>query len=150
MRVQVLGAVAVAIFFGMLACGKPTDEAPEEPTIRTDRDGIDGGFQFTPAYVGTSRQEALMIENLGRKELVISSVDKTGDDAFVLEAPQNLTVPPRGHTFFRFFFTPKEARTYSGAIVIHSNAVNEPQKTVAYTGIGVAPPQADGGTDGGP
>lgn len=114
--------------------------------MKVDRDALGFGCEFNSGvYVGgPARQESLYLENVGRKELIISTVEKTGDTEFSMELPTELSVKPLGHTFIRFFFLPDEAKTYAGAITIKSNAANEPQKTIVLNGCGIAR-EADGG-----
>lgn len=133
----------VSIFIGLLACGK--SDAPEGPQLVLDRSALQFGQEFGNAvFVGTSKEENLMIQNPGTAPLTVQSVDAQLPPEFVMQLPEKMTVEPRGRTFIRFFFTPSEAKRYTGSIVIHSDAANEPTKTVELSGVGVAP-MADGG-----
>ncbi|MGA9520020.1 MAG: hypothetical protein WBV82_01070 [Myxococcaceae bacterium] len=128
------------IIVGLMACGKPADEAPNEPTLRVDRNAVDFGREFgTAVWIGTTPQESLLVENLGLQPLVIESVDQAGDSAFKYELPEKREIEPLGHTFVRVTFTPTEAKEYTGSLTIVSNAANEPQKTVQLSGKGVKP-----------
>ena len=137
MRVRVLLTV---IFVGLLACGKAEEEHPQAPTIVLDRDSLGFGQEFgSGVYIGTSKQESLMVQNKGLQTLVISHVDfgGPGASAFTMELPQKLEVEPLGHLFIRFFFTPLEETIYTATATIVSNAENEPQKSVTISGRGV-------------
>lgn len=148
-RVSVL--MGAFIFVALLACGKAPDgqqpgNHPNEPTIVTDRPELQFGLEFDQGvWIGTSKQESLLIENDGLEPLEISNVTKTGDSEFTMELPTDLTVPPLGHTFIRFFFAPKEEKGYSATVTISSNAANEPEKVIQLSGRGVSPDAADGG-----
>lgn len=110
-----------------------------------DRSALQFGQEFGNAvFVGTSKEENLMVQNPGTEPLVLESVDPQLPPEFVMQLPEKLTVEPRGRTFIRFFFTPTDAQRYRGSIIIHSNAANEPHKTVELSGVGVSP-SADGG-----
>lgn len=138
MRVRVLAASAAVIFVALLACGK--DDRPAGPTLVLDRDSLGFGQEFdTGVYVGTSKQESLMIQNQGREDLVISGVDFAGDSAFAMELSDKMTVPAGERTFIRFTFTPPAAQMYAATATIHSNAINAPDKVVELTGRGVDP-----------
>lgn len=146
MQVRVSVLTSVATLVALVACGKPAEDHPNEPTIITDRDSLGFGQEFNSGvYIGTSKQESLLIQNDGLQPLTIERIDKTGDSEFSMELPPELKVPGLGHTFVRFFFTPKEEKTYHGTITIVSDAKNQPQKVIQLSGRGVKPGSADGG-----
>lgn len=133
-----------AIFVGLLACGK-AEEHPEKPTLQLDRDSLGFGQEFgSGVYIGTSKQESLLVQNKGLETLVISSVALTGDSAFTMELPESMEVQPLDHTFIRFFFAPLEEKQYTASVTITSNSAVDPQKTLQITGRGV-PFGSDGG-----
>ena len=137
---RVRSVIAGLIIFGLAACGKASDEHPDQPTLRADRNAVDFGKGFgTAVWIGTAPQESLLIENLGLKPLMIERVEKSGDTAFSIDLPPKLEVAPLDHTFIRITFTPTEEKDYSGAVTIYSNAENEPQKTITLSGTGVKP-----------
>ena len=137
---RVRSVIAGFIIVGLMACGKPADEHPNEPTLRVDRNAVDFGREFnTAVWIGTAPQESLLLENQGLQPLVIESVKQSGDSAFKYELPEKLEIAPLGHSFIRVTFTPTEAKDYAGSLLIVSNAANEPQKTIQLAGKGVKP-----------
>jgi hypothetical protein len=115
-------------------------EHPDEPTLSLDREALQFGGEFGQgAYVGTSVQQSLLLQNKGLNKLVIERVEQAGAPVFTLEMPPSLEVEPLGHTFLRVFFAPTDNVAYEGSLTIHSNAVNAPVKTIALTGTGIAP-----------
>jgi hypothetical protein len=116
-----------------LACEDPI---PQKPNIRLDPERID----FDLRYIGTQPQASVAINNDGIEDLVISSVDKTGDAAFTLDGPLDTTIKGRGSTFLRVIFRPTEAKTYAGSLTVRTNAENGGEKTVELAGRGAAAP----------
>lgn len=145
MRIRVSILTASAIFVALVACGKPAEEHPNAPTLATDREALQFGQEYDEGvYIGTSKQDSLLIENDGLQPLVIDHIEKGGDPEFSMEPPSDNTIPGLGHTFVRVFFAPKEEKTYHGTLTIVSNAANAPSKLIELSGVGVKP-----GTDGG-
>src|SRR5262245_16409560 len=103
-----LGMVA-SLFLALGCTGR--DSMPQKPQLFVDRDTIGFGTEFGNAtYVGTSPQESLLIKNMGLDNLVISSVDKSGDAVFTLEGPLSNELKGKESTFIRVFFTPTTAK----------------------------------------
>jgi hypothetical protein len=135
---RVRSVIAGVIILGLMACGKPAEEHPDEPTLRVDRNAVDFGREFgTAVWVESAPQESLLLENVGLQPLVIERVEKSGDAAFSIELPQDLEIEPLGHAFIRVTFNPEEEREYTGALTIFSNAENEPSKVIQLYGKGV-------------
>lgn len=103
-----------------------------------------GGDFGNGVYIGTSKQESLIIQNQGLEPLEIQEITRVSDPEFTLHLPEGVAgsfiIEPRGHAFLTVYFEPKEAKTYSGLITIRSNAVNAPEKVVELSGQGVTPP----------
>jgi hypothetical protein len=142
--------IVACIFVALVSCGKQ-ETLPEKPQLRTDRDSIGFGQEFgTGTYIGTAPQESLLLENQGIQTLTISAVTPQMDPEFKVEGPVDasgkttLDIPGRGRAFLRVIFTPKIEKTYSGSIIIKSNAENTPEKVITVSGRGLKPP-ADGG-----
>lgn len=133
----------LVIFVALLGCGNP-DEAPEGPLLSLDREAMTFGGDFGNAvYVGTSKQESLILQNRGKTPLEIQEVTRTSDPEFTLHLPEGVagafTIPPRSHAFLTVFFAPREAKSYSGRITIRSNSTDGAEKVVQLSGTGVAP-----------
>ena len=143
MVLRILPSLTALILVALSGCGK--DDRPQEPTLAVDREAMQFGGEFGEAvYIGTSKQESLLIENRGLEPLVLSEVLLNADGVFTLVMPDNQTsnVELKGgeHTFLTVYFAPLEAQTYAGTISIRSNAVNAADKIVQLSGTGVPAP----------
>lgn len=138
-------ALLVAIFVGLCGCGKGGADLPASPQLKTDRDSLAFGQETgNGTYVGTSIPNSLQIENQGQDDLVIQSVDLSGDSAFTMQGPDVKTVPSGTSALVTVYFAPDSAGQFTGTLTITSNAQNAPTKEVALSGLGIDPP--DGGT----
>ena len=134
-------ALVFSILHGLAACDKTT--IPLNPQLKTNRDSVGfGSEQGFGVFIGASAQDSLDIQNSGTNDLVISSVNLTGDNVFTYQGPQPMTVQGLKHSAVTFYFRPTASRRYSGTFTITSNAENFPTKTIALNGTGVNP---DGG-----
>lgn len=134
----------MAIFIGLAGCGKGGADLPQAATLQTDRDSLGFGQENgSGTYVGTTGRNSLQIENQGLDDLVIQSVDLSGDDAFSMEGPDVTTVISGTSALVTLYFTPSHAGTFTGKLTITSNDAHSP-KEVTLSGLGIDPP--DGGT----
>src|SRR5258708_7188611 len=124
--------------------GCATSDPPTNPQIVVNRDtvgfGSDSGFG---AYIGTSRQDSIEIQNGGINDLVVTSLLLEGDSAFTYATSAgSLPITIRGlqHVAVSFYFAPTAARAYSGTFTIASNATNAPSKVITLRGQGLTPP----------
>ena len=103
-----------------------------------------GGEFGEAVYIGTSKQESLLIENRGLEKLVISEVVLTAPSVFTMQMPDNQTTNVEllagEHTFVSVYFAPVEAQKYLGSLTVRSNAANEPEKIIQLSGTGVPAP----------
>ncbi len=103
-----------------------------------------GGEFGEAVYIGTSKQESLLIENRGLQTLVLSEVQLSAPSVFVMQMPDNQTTNVEllagEHTFVSVYFAPTEAQQYVGTLTIRSNATNEPEKVITLSGTGVPAP----------
>jgi hypothetical protein len=132
----------IALVFAAAAGCDRAPSIPQEPQIKTDRDSMGFGLEFNSGtYIGTSPTNSLLIENMGSKDLVISGVDLTNDDGvFSVPVLSATTVKYGKSSVLQEIFTPTQARDYSGQLIIHTNASNEPNKTIVLSGKGLVPP----------
>lgn len=131
----------LAIFVGLVGCGKGAGDSPVTPQLKTDRDSLGFGQENgSGTYVGTSVANSVQIQNLGQDDLVIQSAELSGDSAFTMVGPDVTTVPWQTSALITVYFAPPAAGSYSATLTIKSNAENAPTKTIAITGLGVSPP----------
>lgn len=143
--------VAIA-WFGIIVasvgCGK--ESLPQKPQLKVDRDSLGFGLEFgSGVYIGTQKTDSVQITNGGLEDLTISSAAYTGDGVFTVEGPLKTTLKGKETTFIRVIFAPTAEKTYSGSILIASNAEENattkstPMKTIGLSGRGF--PAPDGG-----
>ena len=140
----VVGSLIIASGSG---CGKEESDDPcqresplDRPQLCLDRESLGFGLEFDQGtYVGTRPQESLIVRNNGLQDLVIESVEQSGDSAFTLDGPTSDVVKGKERAFLRVIFAPTEAREYEGSITVRSNAENAPEKVIALSGLGVDP-----------
>jgi len=93
-------------------------------------------LEFENTKVGQSSQLDWTITNVGNATLTVSSL--TVPSGFSTDysnwSPKNLAAG-ESHTF-KIYFNPTEAKTYSGKLVLKSNAVNTPEASFTIGGIG--------------
>lgn len=99
-------------------------------------------LQFDDRYVGTSQPLSLQLRNSGQHVLTITSVEKTGDNAFTLTtpAPSTKEVAYDKTAFVQVIFAPTGAQEFTGSLHIVSDAKNTPDVTITLKGKGVAAP----------
>ncbi len=134
----------LVIFVALLGCGKQ-EELPEGPQLSLDREAMTFGGDFGNAvYIGTSKQESLILQNKGSEPLEIQEVMRASDPEFTLHLPEGVagafTIAPRQHAFIRVIFEPKEAKEYTGLLTIRSNSTDGAEKVVQLSGRGVPAP----------
>lgn len=148
----------------LFTCG--TEPTFNEPFILTDRSALAFQTDFASGtYIGTSAQDHISVTNRGEKDLVISDVTRSGDDAFKFKLQDQkdtdppssvlpITVKPKQSTFIEFNFTPTQVQRYHGQVNIKSNATNAADLPIALSGCGLrkldggAIDQPDGGCTG--
>lgn len=134
-------ALLMAIFIGLAGCGKGAPDLPVAPQLITDRDSLGFGQENgSGTYVGTSAANSIQLLNQGQDDLVIQSVDLSGDSAFTMEGPDVDTVISGTSALVTVYFTPPSADTFSATLTITSNAENAPTKEIEITGLGIDPP----------
>jgi hypothetical protein len=134
-------ALLIAIFIGLAGCGKGAPDLPAAPQLITDRQSLGFGQENgSGTYVGTSASNSIQLINQGMDDLVIQSVDLSGDDAFTMEGPDVDTVISGTSALVTIYFTPPSADTFTATLTITSNAENAPTKEVTITGLGIDPP----------
>lgn len=93
-------------------------------------------LEFENTKVGQSSQLDWTITNVGNAQLDVSSLTVPAGFStdFSNWSPKSLAAG-ESHTF-KIFFTPTEAKTYSGKMVLKSNATNTPEASFTIGGIG--------------
>jgi hypothetical protein len=129
----------------LAGCGDDGVELEKGPFLKVDRLRMEFDTEFgSGTYVGATGFNSLYIENGGDAPLEITKITKSGSGAFTLRLPEDVTLPYRleslKRTFVEVRFTPPEAKTYEGKLVIESNAGNAPMQEVALAGRGIPPP----------
>jgi hypothetical protein len=161
MKRLVVAALMVAILLALACTGKPgkaceADVLLDQAQLCPDRASLGFGLEFrTGTFIGSAPVDAISIKNGGVADLNISSVTITGDTAFTYSPSWQVvsvqgagslpstTVTGNKAVFVQVEFKPTQARAYSGAITVVSNAENTPSVTFAISGCGVP---ADGGS----
>jgi len=131
-----------------------TPQCFEQPQICPGK----GGFPFCERPVGQTFRDSLEIQNVGEKDLVITSIIARGNEGCAFVDPElrdpdagvPLTVKPQETVLFSFRFSPPAVGRYNALLEIKSNAENYPVLKVPLCGLGVAPdagvnPVDDGG-----
>jgi hypothetical protein len=133
-------ALLFAIFIGLAGCGKGAPDLPQAAQLLTDRDSLGFGQENgSGTYVGTSTANSLQLENQGLDDLVINSVDLSGDPSFTVTGPDVTTVVSGTSALVTVYFTPDHAGTFEGTLTITSNDAKSP-KVVALSGLALDPP----------
>lgn len=136
----------------LAACGAPAmvcdkDNLLDAAQACPDRSSIGFAQEFgSGTIIGTSVQNSVSVRNGGVADLNISSVTFTGDGAFTMHtSPESLpaAIKVNQALLITVYFSPDEAKAYTGSIVVASDAANEPSLTIGVSGCGVP---ADGGT----
>lgn len=135
-----LAAVVLAV-----GLGAGCDQYPQKPQIRVPI-SPDNPFDFTPTFVGTSKQATIAITNKGLDDLVLSSVTLTGASCFRKYAPTDgttnptlMTIPANKTSYFALLFAPTTAGAFTGNVNIQSNAENLPALDVPVSGTAENP-----------
>jgi streptogramin lyase len=97
---------------------------------------------FGRVAVGTPHTLALAIHNSGSDALLITSLAPSG--AFSVAPPAPLTIAVGATTSLQVTFSPDSPTTFSGSLVVRSNAANTPVATIQLSGTG----DLDGDGDG--
>lgn len=130
-------------------CGGEGDdfELEKGPFLFIDRESLGFDAEFgSGVYVGATGFNTLYIENRGDQPLEVTKVTKSGDSAFTIRVPQELsegktvTVESRKVTFVEVQFKPSQAKEYTGKLTIETNAGNGGVKEIGLSGRGVPPP----------
>jgi hypothetical protein len=132
-------SLAAAVLAVGLGAGCP-EEFPQKPQIRVPTTP-DNPFDFTPTFVGQSKQATIAITNKGLDDLVLTSLTLTGDSVFRKFAPTDgttnptlMTVPANKSSYFSLLFNPTVAGTFTGSVNIQSNAENSPSLDIPVSG----------------
>jgi len=128
----------------LAGCGQE-QQIYDNPHLITDRDSLGFGLEYNSgAFVGTEVSDTLRIDNRGSQNLVISSVELTGDAVFRKDNVTSTTIAPLKYAFQVVYFKPtkvtsSEADDFKGQLVIHSNSETDPDKVITLRGRGVKP-----------
>ena len=112
--------------------GSSSSIAPQGPNLSVSTTKI----EFDNTGVGKTSQLDWTITNVGNAQLDVSSLTVPAGFStdFSNWSPKSLAAG-ESHTF-KIFFNPTEAKTYSGKLVLKSNAVNTPEASFTIGGIG--------------
>lgn len=124
-------------------------------TLCPDRASLGFAQEFNSGtFIGTKPADTISIRNGGVVNLEVASVEKSGDPAFTVTVGYDLpdggtgselpaSIRGNKYLYLQVIFAPTQAKAYSGAITVTSNANNAAVQTFALSGCGVP---ADGGT----
>jgi hypothetical protein len=113
---------------------KGSDEPRPLPFISIKPSDVD----FGEVLIGSGAGKNIYIKNEGETTLHIDSISYSGDDAFVVQAPTApLDIEPFEDRLMILEFYPVFYTTYTGTIIIHSNAPNEAVAYVNIQGVGI-------------
>ncbi len=93
------------------------------------------------AVASGNAEKTFTIQNTGTADLVISSIDVSGDNAgdFTVSATLPVTVPAAGSATFRVSFDPSAAGTRNATITVNNNDCDEAAYDFAIAGLGISP-----------
>lgn len=114
---------------------------PELPEISTPT-----GIDFGEVETNSSFEKQIEIKNVGKKDLVISSVSivNNSDNAYTLTSTGDATIKPNGSTTLSVKFSPTAIKFYtSSSIEINSNDPVKPKVTIQLAGKGKKPSSVD-------
>lgn len=109
-----------------------------EPLIEVDSEIV----TFDTVYVGNSEDKAIMISNIGEKNLVINSISILGanNNLFLISNVEfPLTIPAGEFADVTLRFEPITWGNFTAQLEINSNAYNEPKKIIDIEAIGDGP-----------
>lgn len=100
-------------------------------------------LQLGPAYVGASATGALSLRSAGTAHLELTSVTLEGDPSLRLEGPVAGRMAPGDLREVRVTFTPTDAGSFLGTLVVLSDAENDPELRLAVLATALAAEDCD-------
>lgn len=101
-----------------------------------------GSLPYDDTAIGTTAELNVAIINSGNAQLDIYSVSCPEGFSTSYDSWSNKWVKPNDQRYLRVYFNPTVAKSYSGDIVIKSNASNQSTLSFSVKGKGVSPAQA--------
>ena len=114
------------------------EQPPAGSVIALSSEAVD--FGIVP--VGSTATTTITVSNNGGADLVISSIDASGDGFAVDMTGTSMTLAASASTTFDVTFSPSAAGSASGSVTIESNAPSSPN-TITLAGNGVEAPDND-------
>ncbi|MBT3232457.1 MAG: choice-of-anchor D domain-containing protein [Calditrichaeota bacterium] len=96
-------------------------------------------LEFGEVLAGSSSEQVVLINNIGRSDLIVSEVIVDGD-GFNTDFEAEVTIPARRSVELAVTFTPEDNIDYAATLLINSNDENNQQVTVDLTGSGYNSP----------
>ncbi|WP_179271076.1 choice-of-anchor D domain-containing protein [Rubricoccus marinus] len=121
------------------------EQPPAGSVIALSSEAVD--FGIVP--VGSTATTTITVSNNGGADLVISSIDASGDGFAVDMTGTSMTVAPSASTTFEISYSPTAAGDEGGSVTIASNAASSPS-TIALSGIAATAPDNDNIADATP
>ncbi len=97
-------------------------------------------IDFDDTEAGDISESTLTIENKGKSDMIVTDVEVEYEHQsnFLIKGDKNFTIPAGSTYDLIVQFKPSYAIDYTSWLKIHSNAENEPSKTVDLSGKGIA------------
>jgi Zn-dependent metalloprotease len=136
------GTYAAEIDFAHNAPGAPNPATvPCTLTINGTRHCIAAppAFSFGGLWIGRETTTTITLSNNGNQPTLVTSIT-CNSPAFFSRATLPLTVPAYGSATFTATFAPVASGTVSGVMTVASNAMDNPELAVNFSGTGITPP----------
>ncbi|MBI3449432.1 MAG: choice-of-anchor D domain-containing protein [Acidobacteria bacterium] len=129
-RVEVLNTNSVGVF-----CGVNRHTVTLRYSGRADR------LDFGELFVGRTRAQRIIIQNVGTEVLDVPSV--RSDVAEFSPSITSIAIPPGASAPVTVTFTPVTAGSFAGTLRIATSDADNPELDLALTGTGLTPPVID-------
>lgn len=105
----------------------------------------EGGLElidFGPKMIGRAAHKQLTLESCGDQTLVVTALNLSGDESFVIETPPALPllIEPGERVTLDVAFTPNEVRLHQATLSILSDDPYQAQREVRLMGLGLIDP----------
>ena len=129
---------ALALAFGLTACGTPLGDAPTIALAVCADDGVAGcAFDFGTRDISVRAREAFTVTNPSAATLNVLDIELIGDPAFTLEGPLPTVVGPGSSAEIVVAVRPNVEASLGGRLLVNTDATNAGLVEVALTITGV-------------